>query len=755
MGIIGLVGVMAFFLLSSPEQGEGFSDLRVEARDEPSITPDTAAEDAVEDRVPLESDLPEGRLSLSGRLTLNANLLPDIMIQAIPDAVEPLPASLREMLKFSPLVDESPDNELRKMLDTESREAETTIIECESGPHGEFTLQVPKSETLSFRLDHDFYYLPKEQAGPLAWDLEGDLPELIGYESRLEARLGALILGEVVDNEGLPVSGAGVEIEQETGTRGMDSAFASMMGAGRMRAQTVTTDQGFFSLRAVEPGTGLILRAECEGLVAAKSEIFDAAPGQTVRIQVRLGEGSTLKARVRGPEDEPLVNAQVFLHRERERESDATRGFMRMGGSRIVDSGKTDEKGSVLFTALGPGEYSVSAAYPGMCELSESSEAIVIRKVIRAYETTVDLAWGEVIAGTIMDDAGTPVEGARVVARIHIDMQGGGMRSMMRGAFTSPDRVSNEAMSQAGGGFRITGLEPDAVYDLITEQSGFTPSSESGIESGRKDLKIVLERMGQIEGTVLVRLSQTPVESFKIRIAPKDPGDDGRADFRGRGRDTGDTDRDGNQRGRNPGNRPDRGMIFGGRGAGPEMGSSSMSRLFETMRNSMTARFASPSRFTDKEEEFVDSEGRFSLKEIIPGEYVLCVSAKGCAPLISEPIVVEKNSTVRNVAIRLGPGASVSGRVEGLHGPVPKVRIRINADDDQTGSVESMDMLLETVDSCRTLKDGSFVITGLPEGRFILQADHPDYPDTRSDPFPLREGQVLGGLVIPLPMGGR
>lgn len=765
MIILGLGGAMIFFLLASEEPMDSMLESGLENRQETTVNAIAeGGDDATGDRVSLDAGLPEGWRSLSGKLTLDTNLLSNVIVQAVPDRVEPLPDSFKKMLEFSPAVIHDEESELKSLLQEIEQDKEDQVVESTSDSEGGFVLDVPESETLTFRLDHDFYYLPKEQGGPFFWDEDADAPELAEYDGRLEAKLGSLIVGEVLDSDGLPVGNALVMLEQEEGSQGMERMFFSMMGAGRMRLEATTDEQGLFSLRGAEPGEGLFVSAEFEGLVAAKSESFDASPGETVRIQVQLGQGSTIAAQVVDPEDTPLADAKVFLRKERDSDDSGggMGGFMRaMAGPEIVEMKESDAEGRVLFTALGPGEYSVVASFPGMCEMPDETDTVVVRKKVRDHEVIVPLDWGETISGQVVDDTGAPVADARVAAQENFSREGRGMGFMMRGASSWATRAPREALSDAEGFFRITGLEPEASYDLVTEKAEFTPSIDEEIDAGRKDVTITLEKPGQIEGRVFARLSQAAVEEFRIRIVPAEAEDDRRRGREFRGSDRGRNDRGRNDRGRDRRGGFDRGRGMGRdmgrmirRGAGSDNASSATSRLFDTLRDTMRSRFAGPERYTEREEDFRNSEGRFVLRDIIPGSYKLCVSANSFSPLISEPLQVEKGFTVRDISLLLGPGASVSGEVRGPLGVVSKVEVRIVADDKQVISEEVMDLLLDTVEETFTKSNGSFRIDSLPEGNYRLRAEHPDFPETRTDPFPLREGERLEGVVIDLPSGG-
>jgi hypothetical protein len=251
-----------------------------------------------------------------------------------------------------------------------------------------------------------------------------------------------------------------------------------------------------------------------------------------------------------------------------------------------------------------------------------------------------------------------------------------------------------------------------------------------------------MSRTGAIEGRVIGTSSGRPVRSFTLSTepAPEDRGDRG-----GFGR--GGQDR--------------------GRGMGPpDMGRNTSSdparALMDAMGRIMRQPAGPTAALTEKEEDFRNDNGYFKLDTIVPGSYRLCVSANGYAPVLSAAIIVEAGEVVRDVAIDLGPGASISGKAQSPFGPVEEARIRIQVDSNlPDGSRLDRDqerdlrLLLDTLDECETDEGGNFTIDNLPAGRFILRATHPDHPDKSTDPIELSEGQAVTGVLVDFPPAAR
>lgn len=109
------------------------------------------------------------------------------------------------------------------------------------------------------------------------------------------------------------------------------------------------------------------------------------------------------------------------------------------------------------------------------------------REDVAADLTTVEvvLTEGATIAGSVVEEDGTPVEGVVVWASPAVD-------DPMKPAPLAGAGPA-EATSAADGSFRLVGLVPGRAHDVrVKENDRFAPSRDLRVEVGREDIRIVL-----------------------------------------------------------------------------------------------------------------------------------------------------------------------------------------------------------------------------------------------------------------------
>lgn len=126
---------------------------------------------------------------------------------------------------------------------------------------------------------------------------------------------------------------------------------------------------------------------------------------------------------------------------------------------------------------------------------------------------------------------------------------------------------------------------------------------------------------------------------------------------------------------------------------------------------------------------FEDSRGSFRWDKLVPGSYVLTVSAPGKPPTRSDAIEVSAGVATRNVRIVLQEGGVVTGHVfDDHHAPLAGVALRF----DLVSSVVDSNAASTTDDS------GAYRLEGAPAGPFTLRA--------QKDGFRMR---LVSGLRVP------
>jgi len=243
------------------------------------------------------------------------------------------------------------------------------------------------------------------------------------------------------------------------------------------------------------------------------------------------------------------------------------------------------------------------------------------------------------VAGRVVDGAGKPVPGARV-------MFAGGV---------SPAAGVAPAYADVEGRFELRGLAGSGQpCTLQVTAAGHATSTREDVPVGVMNVTLVLERTGAIEGRVVDARTGQPIPRFQVSDA----------------------------------------------GVGVS------SRGVDVMRPRV-------------ETYFYDSEGRFALSDLRPGDHTLVARAPGYAPAAQAVPGVQSDATVSGVTISLLRGCRVEGRVEDPTGrPVARADVELTDAPDraQRGTLRQ-----------NSDRDGRFTFEGLPAQTAHLRVDHPQY----------------------------
>ncbi|MGA0058420.1 MAG: MSCRAMM family protein, partial [Planctomycetota bacterium] len=176
---------------------------------------------------------------------------------------------------------------------------------------------------------------------------------------------------------------------------------------------------------------------------------------------------------------------------------------MLLGRDRSVEAG---EDGRFVLAGLEPGEITFGAEAKGYVPATEKVE---VRVAERRDDVVVVLARGASIAGTVIDDRGLPVAGAKVgVER---------MREIAPGLqFSSVDEES-QVETDENGYFLVSGVEGPKV-SLIARAAGHAQKTLGEIELGDGSVLFRLDRLGRITGSLLDTEGQ-PIAGSRISLS--------------------------------------------------------------------------------------------------------------------------------------------------------------------------------------------------------------------------------------------
>jgi protocatechuate 3,4-dioxygenase beta subunit len=275
---------------------------------------------------------------------------------------------------------------------------------------------------------------------------------------------GGTVSGRLLDKNDRPVVGRVTvqELEGQDAPFGLEDVLATEAGA-----------DGRFRLTALPPGShALAVLAPGHG---GQRVAFDVGTtGEPVDLgDIVLETGLAIRGRVRDKAGLPVSDAQVA-------------GWSRSAGFRPPAHVSTASDGSYVLAGLQPGSYNVKVTAPGYGEDSRSAEA-------GAEGVDFALAPSGAVTGTVVDEAGQPVDAFQVMIRPARD------DAMVR---TSP---KFEQVADASGRFRIDDVG-EGTYAVVVS----APERASGVATGVKvtsggttDVgRLRLGAGGTVQGTV-------------------------------------------------------------------------------------------------------------------------------------------------------------------------------------------------------------------------------------------------------------
>jgi hypothetical protein len=222
--------------------------------------------------------------------------------------------------------------------------------------------------------------------------------------------------------------------------------------AGR-RFYTESDAHGRFLLADVEPGN-LSLTAAAAGYADSGPLSLTLAAGELrAGLELHLAAGGSVSGNVSSGRGAPLADVVIEAFSE---------GGQQGGAAPSRRTAVSDRAGRFRLGGLQPGPWIFSASRPEFARK-------VARREVGAGEQPLNLTLesGAELAGTIANEAGEPVPGARVALS---PTEGGAPELRLL-----PPLPGREVTSQADGSFRFSGIE-DGSYRLRASKPGFAPA---------------------------------------------------------------------------------------------------------------------------------------------------------------------------------------------------------------------------------------------------------------------------------------
>ncbi len=357
---------------------------------------------------------------------------------------------------------------------------------------GRYTLPRPPFERFSI-VARAPGYLPRQvraYGGPRA---DGRAP-ILALESAESIR------GQVFDVEGNPLSGVGLE--------------ARLRGSGSVTRRAWSDADGRFDLTLLAAGSAYDLRARKEGYAVGSREVSleGAARKDPMRVRILLARSRRGVGRVVDGEDRPISGAKVRIA-----------AFGMAGNSRggAIEA-LTGEKGFFEVAELPSQRLDIAASFEGFSTLQVRGVEVAAADLPSTQPVdlgTLVLVPGAALVGRITDLDGRPVEDAELRLRDTEEARSVAPGRAFRG-------VAVRGASGPKGRFEIGDLEVGRRFLLEVRHEDFLPTVLRDVEApSEHPLTIALEPAAGLRGKV-VSADGKPVPGARIGIsaAPMEVG---------------------------------------------------------------------------------------------------------------------------------------------------------------------------------------------------------------------------------------
>jgi len=580
----------------------------------------------------------------------------------------------------------------------------------------------------------------------LVVEADGYLDETVDLEGRdlssplaIQLKQGAVLAGRVITSEGLPIADAEVECTREE-TGKFDNDYDSH--------STETDEDGCFRFGGLGRGE-YTLEADHDEFISTRKDPIELAENQVIdTVDIVLNRGGRISGTVIGPTGEPVPEATVtFFPKPEGTDEEREEPYARYHRSYdSASTAQTDADGHYKSDPLTPGTYRLNA-YANLLICLDPQELTVAEGTV-LDEITFVLEPGSGLSGTVLDESGAPVPGAHVV---------GESRETWN---------ENHAGVQEDGTFTVTGFAAgDKVY-LRARAEGYARYGESHTAPAH-DIRITLDPALMLTGRVVDKKTQEPVELFSIT----------EGEWVGRFESYREGDIEHHPDGRFTvelasmfGPDDDSAIQIVAEGYAPgvvkdvevEEGQEPAELLIELVEGTtlMLTTIANGQPVADAEVEsarddsfsgLTGGDGRCLIEHLAPGKHKFTVEHSDFAAQTVQ-VKINEGETQREVTVALDPGGTVHGRVVAkLTGqPVAGASIIMwgrGTEEWALGDADFADAVT------RSDPNGTFEITCVPPGRYVLGVQHDDYaPFLEKRRIGKGEGEPL---LIELSAGGR
>jgi protocatechuate 3,4-dioxygenase beta subunit len=337
------------------------------------------------------------------------------------------------------------------------------------------------------------------------------------WEVAIALRPGAVVIGRVIDERGVPIPGAKVGWEQGAGEPDGAYTFVTPLADGGHYIAAVTDSTGSFR-KAVPPGVGCLVAVHPLHLTGQVCGVSATLDRPRTGIDIVMKSGARVSGIVVNADGKPVPRAEVIVtHPSWEhipRLSDSYR-------SRTT----TDAEGRFAFEGVDRMQLALTAWSD---ERSSDLVELDLRGADERKDVRITLAYHGVITGTVTEEDGGPAPFAIVgyfLARGLDEIKYTANEADARG-YALPKSIGG-TLADADGKFKLAGLPPGnyTVRALRPSAVSVTPDYAAvwryNVALG-SDVTLVLPGLGSVMGRV-VSDDGRPVSSFTVSFAMWDP----------------------------------------------------------------------------------------------------------------------------------------------------------------------------------------------------------------------------------------
>lgn len=337
-----------------------------------------------------------------------------------------------------------------------------------------------------------------EEVTEIIADIPGEEPKAVTGQSpqereRIDAPapdtpVGAMS-GQVLNTHDRPVPNARV------------SLFKSVPAAHMMRKKptylnAVTDGSGHYTIPSIPEGSGYSLLAEADAYATAEITGLDVVADKTLNVaNFRLDEGFAIHGTVTDPEGRPLGDVEV-------KAVDKMKQMSSMPAEVHTRSVATDQDGRFSLPFLSPTQYELTFTLQGYRALTLTENFILSTREEGGRELDVQLdPGGLTIRGAVTGPASNPIERARIQA-----------------LFSSPARNAHftaETYTDREGTFVLPGLS-EGHYTLTVSAQGYYQRDADTAQAGEEGVTVAMVPTGAVEGSIKTT-GKTP-SKYRIRI---------------------------------------------------------------------------------------------------------------------------------------------------------------------------------------------------------------------------------------------